>query len=224
MFFRPGRGEGLGPTSLEEIGMRVRRTLLVTTLVILLLVGGLAVGSNMGFKYAPTFPGSEINVDHWVSLPYKSAFASADEVCNVVPNASLVSRFDPVSAFRVDWTCPFGDNFDLNPGEGVFIRVTAASNPVFVGSHDPDLEIPVGGFTVSGIDHIVSIPYHTTAVTAQDLCDEIANSTLVSRFDPVSQSRIDWSCPFGSDFAIPRGEAFAVRVGVTGPGWKPDHH
>ena len=83
--------------------MRVRRTLLVLTLTLLLGVGGLAVGSNMGFKYAPAIPASEANVDHWISLPYTSEYQNAQDICGFVPNASLISRFNTASGSRTDW-------------------------------------------------------------------------------------------------------------------------
>lgn len=202
--------------------MRVRRTLICLGLVLVLVLGGLVVASNMGFKWAPTW--SEINKDYWISLPYRGSWSVADDLCGLVPNSTLVSRFDPVGSVRLDWTCPFGNNFALTPGEGFFVRVSASSSPVFVGSHDDDLEIPVGGFAVANSDYFLSIPYHTTAAVADDVCAEVADAIIVSRFDTSTGVREDWTCPFGNNFTVRPGESLALRVSQPGPGFVPSHY
>jgi hypothetical protein len=202
--------------------MRTRRTFLGLALASILIAGGLVAASNMGFRWAPTF--TTTGTDYWISLPYKSSMQVANDVCAVVPNASLLSRFDPTSGTRLDWTCPFGTNFPLTDGEGVFLRVTSSSSPVFVGSHDPEVTVPVGGFTVANTDYFISVPYHTTAGVANDLCAEITSASLISRFNTASGIREDWTCPFGNNFTIRLGEAVAVRVSQTGGGFVPAHY
>jgi hypothetical protein len=202
--------------------MRARRTLISLGLVLVLFLGGLVVASNMGFKWAPTW--SVVNTDYWISLPYRGTWSTAQDLCDLVPNSTLVSRFDPSASVRTDWTCPFGNNFGLTPGEGLFIRVSASSSPVFVGSHDDELTIPAGGFTVTATDYFLAIPYHTTAAVADDICTEIADATVVSRFDTGTGVRADWTCPFGDNFTVNPGESLAVRVSQPGPGFVPSHY
>jgi hypothetical protein len=199
-----------------------RKTLLTLSLATVLVAGGLVVASNMGFKFVPNLvtPG----VDHWLAVPYNNNYSVANDVCkDIGPTAILVGRFDSPTQIRYDWTCPWGTSFTVTSGEGLFVRVNASSTPVIVGSHDPNLTIPQGGFTV-GVDNFLSIPYHTTATVANDVCAEVGNATLVSRFDTPTAIRYDWTCPWGTNFTINIGEALAVRVGGVNAGYIPAHY
>ena len=204
--------------------MKSRKILLTLSLVSALVVAGLVVASNMAFKHVPDF--SVINSDYWVSVPYRNHYSLAQDVCDDVgPTTTLVSRFDTPTGVRQDWTCPFGNNFPVTSGEGLFLRVSAPTSPVISGSHDPDLAIPIGGFTVENRDWFLSIPYHSTLAIANDICKEIyPTPTLVSRFDTEHGIRQDWTCPFGNDFAIRAGEGVAVRVGTATPAFVPPHY
>lgn len=199
-----------------------RRSFVLLGAALLLLTLGVALSSNMAFRWAPNW--TVTNTDHWISLPYRGSWSTADDLCGVIPNVTLVSYFDSATGFRVDWACPFGGDFPIVPGLGVFVRVGASSSPVFVGSHIDDLEVPLGGFSVSDRDHFLSIPYHTTSSTAEDICAELPSATLVSRFDPETGVRSDWACPFGRNFSIRLGESLAVRVSEPGPGFIPSHY
>jgi hypothetical protein len=176
----------------------------------------------MGFKWAPTW--TVVNTDYWVSLPFRGTWSAAADICGLVPNSTLVSRFDTMAGIREDWTCPFGNNFSVNPGEGIFVRVGSTSSPVFVGSHDDEAVIPAGGFSVANRDYYLAIPYHTTATVADDICTELPDATIVSRFDTAGGIRQDWTCPFGNNFTVRPGESLAVRVSQTGPGFIPSHY
>jgi hypothetical protein len=203
--------------------MKTRKTVLTLSLALVLVVGGLVVASNMGFKYVPNF--AVPSADYWLSVPYNNNYTVADDVCNDLGAATLVSRFDTPTGIRQDWTCPFGTNFTVTSGEGLFVRVGSASTPVIVGSHDPTLAIPAGGFTVVNTDWFLSIPYHTTAAVADDICLEVGpNATLISRFDTGTGIRQDWTCPFGTNFTVNIGEALAVRVGAATSAFTPSHY
>jgi hypothetical protein len=204
--------------------MKSRRTLLTLGFAVALLVAGLVVAANMGFKHVADF--SVAGRDYWVSVPYKNHYGVAQDVCeDVGPNAILVSRFDTPTEVRQDWTCPFGNNFPITSGEGLFLRVDEPTTPIISGSHDPDLAIPVGGFTVANEDWFLSIPYHHVAANASDLCDEIGPTvTLVSRYDTGTGYRQDWVCPLGTNFPIRDGEAVAVRVSVPTSAFVPEHY
>ncbi|MHC4997254.1 MAG: hypothetical protein ACYTGQ_19640 [Planctomycetota bacterium] len=201
-----------------------RRTLLIGTLVAVLLLSGLAVGSNRAFKYTIQISEQNANVDHWLSLPYRMDYTTANDLCAASPEASLISRFDAATMSRVDWTCPFGNNFPLSPGEGVIIRTQAASSPVFAGSHEPGMLVPPGGFVRAGVDHLIALPYHSTAERAAHLCLEVPNATLISRFDVETRQRVDWTCPYGTNFSLRYGEALAIRVDAPNEGFVPQHY
>lgn len=204
--------------------MKTRKTVLTLSLALVLVVGGLVVASNMGFKYVPNL--NTAGKDFWLSVPYNNNYTVADDVCSDLgPNATIVSRFDTATSIRQDWTCPFGNNFAVTSGEGLFVRVSGPATPTVVGSHDPSLTIPQGGFTVAGSDWYLSIPYHTTAAVADDICTEVGpTATIVSRFDTATGIRQDWTCPFGNNFSINIGEALAVRVSSPTAAFQPAHY
>jgi hypothetical protein len=191
---------------------------------LVLVAGGLVVASNMGFKYVPnlTVPLK----DYWLSVPYNNNYTVAQDVCDDLgANTVNVARFDTSTGLRQDWTCPFGNNFGVVAGEGLFVRVNGTTTPTIVGSHDPTLAIPVGGFTVPLKDYYLAIPYHTMATVAQDICDEIGpNAVNVARFDTSTGLRQDWTCPFGNNFTVNIGEALAVRVNASTPAFTPSHY
>jgi hypothetical protein len=199
------------------------RTLLTMTLGLVLLAGGLVLGSNMAFRYKASFQVPDR--DYWLSLPYHNEYTEAQDICRTIgPGASLVSRFDTQKQVRQDWTCPWGRNFDLTPGEGLFVRVSDPASPIFTGHHDPNLRIPVSGFVHPGRDYYLSLPYSTRAEVANDLCQEVPYAVLVTRFDSQSGIAHSWTCPWGNNFSIETGEAFRIRVNKPSGGFIPAHY
>ena len=197
-----------------------RPTVTLLALAVLLTASGLLVASNMGVMVRASF--STPGVDHWLSLPFRTALADAQDVCDALgPNATLVAYYDTATETRVEWSCPGGTNFSLQPGVGLMVQVSAATTATFLGAHDPSLSVPAGGFVHAGRDYYIALPYHSTAVVAQDLCAEIASAVLVSRFDPASGLSQDWTCPFGSNFTVQKGEALRIVVGVPADGFIP---
>jgi hypothetical protein len=202
--------------------MARRRSALLLVSALLLLCG-VVLSSNMAFRHTADF--SVTGRDYWLSLPYHNDYETAEDLCQAIgPAAILVSRFDTEARSRVDWTCPFGSNFPLTPGEGFFVRVSAPSSPVFSGAHDPNLRIPLGGFRLALRDYIISLPYHGVARSASDLCGEIPNAILISRFDTENGYSNSWTCPFGHDFPLDVGMAVRVRVSEAGEGFVPAHY
>jgi hypothetical protein len=198
-----------------------RRRALALGVAALLAMTGLAVGSNMGVMARLTL--DTLRRDYWGSIPYRTDILTAQDLCATVgPSATLVSKFDSNAVARTDWACPFGDNFSITPGDGVFIRVDAASELLLLGAHDPGVQVPSGGFAHPLRDYYISLPYHTSASSANDVCGQIPNAALVSRFDTKSGVLEDWTCPFGTNFGLRTGEALRVRVTEPGPGFVPE--
>jgi hypothetical protein len=177
----------------------------------------------MAFKYKASF--TVPLRDYWLSLPYHHNYDTAQSICKAIgPYTAMVSRYHSELQYRVDWTCPWGTDFHPVPGEGLFVRVLGTETAIFTGSHDPNLKIPIGGFNHPGRDYYLSIPYHTTATVAQDLCREIPHASLVTRFDTQSGIAQSWTCPWGDNFAIQPGEALRVRVYQRSDGFIPAHY
>ena len=213
-------------------------------------VGSLVVASNMGFKGRFTF---SAGVRQWFSPPYRSPYATADDLRNAaLPNGGgTITRTvatSPTSFQFWNGTTGNGDpkNFVLNAGEGYELLPTVAEDSVLVGSHNPFTAvplaqtglpaspgIPLGGSTPAGFvanrDYLIAVPWHTTYLTAEDLRVDIPAAQRVVRIAPTSPaSFIFWTGSTGNDtpqnFAVTLGEAYEVRVLQTTPqGTSPSH-
>jgi hypothetical protein len=202
--------------------MRNRKSAFLLASAVLLLCG-VVLSSNMAFRHTADF--SITGSDYWLSLPYLNDYLRAQDLCaEIGPAAVLVSRFDSETTTREDWTCPFGNNFRLRPGEGLFVRVSAPATPTFTGAHDPHLRIPFGGFRTPLRDYVIGLPYHGVARSASELCGEIPHAVLVSRFDTHTGYSRAWTCPFGDDFPLETGMAVRVRVREASEGFIPAHY
>jgi hypothetical protein len=203
--------------------MARRRAIIALGLWLVLSATGLLVASNMGLMHRASFPLG--GVDYWLSLPYSTEMQKAQDLCEAIgPEADLIAYFDSESNTRVEWHCPFGSNFDLRPGRGIQVRVSAPAGVVLLGSHDQSVMVPEGGFTHPGRDYYLALPYHTTAAVAADLCEEIPHVSVISRFDADLNTTQTWTCPFGTNFALRTGEALLVQVSAPSAGFIPDHY
>jgi hypothetical protein len=193
--------------------------------VVTLGVGGVVIGSNMGFKFNLALSGG---VDQWVSLPYNSPYSNADDVLDaLMPGGGTVTRFLPTVPPTVDfWNGSSGVNFATVAGEGLQLNPLApgTTNAVVVGSHNPFANVPSGGF-ISNRDYLIAVPYHTTAQNADDLLADLPSSGgTVTRLIPGTPPSVDfWNGSSGVNFAVVLGEGYVVRVLSDSPGYIPAH-
>jgi hypothetical protein len=142
----------------------------------------------MGFKFnaqligPPTPPPKG---DNWLSLPDNNPYTKANLLCQhlgmtstgVNASRGSVSRLNATTGvFQTPYVC--GTNtalaFVIPVGEAVRLRNSATSNGIVVGSDNPNNTIglaPLGAPPIG--DNWVSVPYHSTAVKASDLCTDI---------------------------------------------------
>ena len=100
---------------------------------------------------------------------------------------------------------------------------------VIVGSHDPaftcTLEFGTQPSAPSG-DNWVSVPYHTTAVMMQDVCDDMGpEADTVAFFDPTSFGSLNsYLCGNTlSNFPYELGKAIKVQLKTADAPWIPSH-
>lgn len=154
---------------------------------IILLAGSVAIGSNMGFKLNKplALAGTGQIGNNWTSIPYHNPYGNFANFCtqtglpSAAGNTALLERLDGVTPAFLTQTCEqaiaAGGGNPLVAGDGVRIRVpNIAGNPtsiIIVGSHNPTLSIvvPTSGAGQKG-NKWFAVPYHTTAVTFNDLC------------------------------------------------------
>jgi hypothetical protein len=161
----------------------------IAVAVLIVVAGGLATASNMGFKlntqivtHPSPIPGGLL-YRNWVSVPYNNPYGNAGAFCTMTGlNSSGLVRATVAQIPAGDTGIPStqtcgtatANAMTLIPGAG--LQVTnpngGLTSIIVVGSHNPTLGItvPDAPTTVPTGNFWFSVPYHTTAVTMNDLC------------------------------------------------------
>lgn len=195
-----------------------------------LLVGGVAVASNMGFKlvFDLTHTGSLPANDFSVSIPFNTPFGNAQDIFLAAPGASQVARLNSATNTFTVWFPAAGqgpNNFSVAKGEGYMIRIPngTSTSITLVGSNDPSFTY---NFNIAGRDYLISIPYNTTWQVAQDLYKAVPNASQVARLNPSTNTFTVWFPASGqgpNNFPIVIGEAYRVRVSGSPSVAVPEH-
>lgn len=212
-----------------------------------LAAGGAAVASNTGFKINkalfPTSTASANKGNNWTAMPYFNPYPNGNVLCLAmglrtagvggvtITTAATLTRIDPITGAAPSGICgTTAGTFTWPAGLGVRIRnTTAATGPVapssaiLVGSHNPSISLnipPTDAANANKGTFWFSVPYHTTNVNGQDLCNSIG---LVSTGNATTRGALlranaDTGSPqngvcgsTASGIALVLGEAIRVR-------------
>jgi len=207
-------------------------------------VAAIAIASNMGFKLnynlVTNTAGNNVN---WVSLPYFDNYSVAEDICTDINTvdcaagtATSVKYFDTANNADVTHSCgSTKNNFNINAGISYGVFVSTSCTYKLVGSHDDsyDSTLGVSFLTNAAGNNInrISVPYHTQAAAAENLCTEInsACSNIVSSikyFDTANNTDITHSCgSTKNNFSITPGTGYAAIVTAAGSScWHPSHY
>ncbi|MEJ5165856.1 MAG: hypothetical protein WHV67_02370 [Thermoanaerobaculia bacterium] len=208
----------------------------------LLMMAGILLSSNMGFKATMTFAPGGSNA-WWVSIPYyyfpqdvdSSGTVNSADVCADATNLAGIFAWDSATGTPIGYTCGgIEDPFDIQKGRSYqFVGDGSATITwISVGSHDPTYQhsYPAGGSNAWW----VSIPYHWNPVdidssgtkNSPDLCNEVTNLAGVFAWDPATGTPIGYTCggiedPF--DINVFNGYQF-VGDGSATITWTPSHY
>jgi hypothetical protein len=225
--------------------------LVLLVAAVMISAGGLATASNTGFKInkalQPAGAGQIGNT--WLSLPYFNpypnwaAFCSATGLISTGLTGRATIQFqDPQGTGALTSPVQCGtaaaSTTPLNPpvvngvaypGLGFQVRNGGTGAPasiIIVGSHNPTLSFsvyPVAAASQKGSNWF-AVPYHTTAVSANDLClsSGLTSTGLqkasILRFDPVTGGVVG-PVVCGSSAAqsliLQLGEAVRIREATT---------
>lgn len=196
------------------------------------LVSDQAQASNMGFKMNKIVVATGVPApkgENWIALPYRNPYANAQDICAALGLTASTGKVKMVVA--ADGTQPSHNCGALGAfalpkpytSVGLIVTNVTAAGGIIVGSHagNPPATMtlsPVGTPAPKGINYF-SIPYHTTAVTAQDLCVDLglpAGGKIV-RLDATVGSQPSHNCGALGAFNLILGES----VQVTFPGASP---
>jgi hypothetical protein len=156
----------------------------------MLVAGGVAIASNTGFKanlpLARTVTGGtnpEVG-NNYLSLPYFNPYINAAGLCTQTGlistglSATQIRRIDSNGVVN-SAVCGTGaaNTLAIVPGTAIIIRnvvqpiiANTPTNIIVVGSHNPTLSVTIPAGTTAVTNLWFSVPFHTTAVTANDLC------------------------------------------------------
>lgn len=161
---------------------------------LILMVGGAAVASNMGFKMnkplVKVATGQTGN--NWTSIPYHNPYGTINGFCTQtglvstgvtrtsITTKNYVTDTEGFRTYNCGSTAPVPPA--LVPGKAIQIRqpniAAATTSIIVVGSHNSGQPIT---FT-EALDAWFSVPYHTTWVNTNDFCTQAGlTSTGVTR-------------------------------------------
>lgn len=228
-----------------------KKTLFATMTVALCAVvaaGGL-LASNMGFKLnyrlnASAGSGGVGTGKNSLALPYfrqsglNDAFQAILDIGggSVVPVANIQKFNENNDSFsvysgRMGTPSPI---FSLAAGDGYFVQMTANTNYIVVGSHDPSLAIqlnsPSVGVSATG-KNFMAPPYNITSTNSFQLILDIGGGSVVpvanvQKFNATNDSFAVYTGRMGTPsplFALAPGEAYFVQMVSTVP-YTPSHY
>jgi hypothetical protein len=149
-----------------------------------LVMGGVLVASNMGFKLNYQLSGPPATGTNTLALPYNQMIGLVDAK-NVMddvnatgtPTGQVVnlqrwsSAADTISLYSGAPADPAG-GWTLAAGEAYYIKVLNNTTYIIVGSDDPAKIVTFSGPPATGTNFF-SVPYHTTSGNAKDLMDDV---------------------------------------------------
>lgn len=217
--------------------MREQKSRLVLAVVLVaatvLIAGGVAIASNTGFKINKPMvvAGAGQIGNNWTSVPYFNPYGNGGSLCTQlglvstgVVRAGLL-KIDPVTGAAGTANCgtAAANTFTWNPGQGIRIRNAGTGAPtsaIIVGSHNPAQSLTIPDSGAGNIGSLwFAVPYHTTAVTAADLCASIGMTSAgvlrgsVGRLNPSTGAFTTANCGTAgaSTLNLVLGEAVRLR-------------
>ena len=213
----------------------------------MLVAGSVAVASNTGFKLNRALvvtAGSSAVGNNWTSLPFFNPYTNGTVLCQQLGLVSTgairgqITKIDPNTGGTTTASCGTlaqTNAFTLAQGQGVRIRnggTGAPTSAIIVGSHNPSLSLTIPD---SGNGNIGSfwfaVPYHTTAVTAADLCNGIGMTSAgalrgsVGRLNATTGAFTQVSCgnAAATSLILVLGEAVRLREPNGPMSFVPSH-
>lgn len=207
----------------------------------MLVAGGVAVASNTGFKINKPLTvvvGNTQVGNNWISIPYFNPYGTGANLCAQLGLASTGSvraallKIDAGTGASSGVNCGTAGaaSFTWNQGQGVRIRnqgVGAPTSAIIVGSHNPaaSITVPTPAATGNVGNLWFGMPYHTTAVTAADLCASVGLQSAgaargsVGRLNAATGAFSSANCGTAGaiSFTLVLGEAVRLRNAFIAP-------
>jgi hypothetical protein len=213
---------------------------------LVLLVGGGLYASNMGFKLNYQLQGVNTGTNT-IALPWNPQVGISDAFDLIGDINSTGTPLNSVE--RIERWLPATNGVELYSGSvvdptaftlekavGYWVKVSADTTYVIVGSHDPGFTVSFlgtgGGGAITGTNYYAP-PYHSTAADGADLINDINTNGV----PPNSVERLEYWLPATNgkllysgavvDPAAPvfkAGEALFVKIGVSDVSYTASHY
>ena len=199
----------------------------------MLVAGSVAIASNTGFKInkALVVAGNGQIGNNWTSIPYFNPYGNVGALCTQIGlvgagvTRAQVTFVNPTngSATNVQCGTAAAGTLAITPGLGIRIRNAGTGAPtsaIIVGSHNPSLSLTVPKSGTGSVGNFwFAVPYHTTAVTAADLCLQSGftsagvNRAQIARLNAATGGVTTVSCgtTAAGTLTLVLGEAVRVR-------------
>lgn len=212
----------------------------------MVIAGSMTIASNTGFKInkglrlvQTTDTGQKGS--NWISIPYFNPYNNGTDFCTqtglrsaIAGATTTIAKQDPVTGNTTSANCFSAGAFTFVPGQALKIRPAAivggianVNSIVIVGSHNPSLSLTIPKPGTGQVGNFwFSVPYHTTAVTANDLCLSIGMTSTglgakgtVARLDPNSGGTTTGTCgtSTATNLVLNLGEGVVLREPFLGP-------
>lgn len=204
-----------------------RKAVILIGLALILAAGGLSIASNMGFKFVKSYANGQntnANNRNTIALPYfQSQFVNASDLQG--DNAEIVQVCEYTGAAGAPsptncWTPSSFNNFALVPGRAYEVAVANPTTQVIVGAHNPAFSITLAAAPTV---NVAALPYHTTYVTAADVCNDIGVTCnqICQVLSPIGTNC--WTTGSFNNFNIAIGDGYEIDVSGATP-FVPDHY
>lgn len=228
------------PTDFER--ERVKRSVFVIPVLLVTLVTA-STNTSADFCTTCNLSGSG---NHWVSLPSTTSnLDKVEDLCSVSPNIISVESGTRTSAAggRRRWGCQTGicertgdppssaipepgcgsACFCLDPGDGLIVATSGpVAIPIYHAQDDPVSITLQPGLNAVGIT-LVSLPYQSSIVTAQDICTRMGLPSLPAA-NPAKITRVELDlttsshdCGAALGFILPGPCENAVEIRLDAP-------
>lgn len=190
---------------------------------VVLLSGDQAMASNMGFKMNKTIAATASPApigQNRVALPYRNPYQNAQDICTALgltAATGAVRQLDPILGATASHNCGAPGPFTLTQRLGIIVTNPTAAGGILVGSHSSN---PPSGITIRKVgaapigQNDFPVPYHTTAVTAQDLCNDLGlpATSAVRRLNAANGAVSSHNCGDPGAYNLVLGESVRISM------------
>jgi hypothetical protein len=192
------------------------KVLFIAAAVLVLVIGTAAIASNMGFKISIPLTAGYSN---YISVPYYNSYTTDNSMYSDITGCTKVARWNNATGAIQNYLGGRTSLFNITAGEAYITTVSASTNWIVVGSHNPSLAVTL----TAGYSNYLAAPYHTTATTDNTLYSQITGCTKVARWNNATGAIQNYLGGRTSLFNITAGEGYIVTVSGT-TAWTPAHY